>query len=75
KSLIYGLARLYRNESLVKYGGQDYSDWCVIDFDPDTNPFNQVIEAAVVTHRNLLSAGIDSYCKTSGSTGIHIYIP
>jgi bifunctional non-homologous end joining protein LigD len=52
-----------------------HPDWCIIDFDPDKNPFNQVIEAAAVTHQVLLSAGIDSYCKTSGSTGIHIYIP
>jgi bifunctional non-homologous end joining protein LigD len=53
----------------------DYPDWCIIDFDPDKNPFNQTIEAANVTHDLLDSMGIDSYCKTSGSTGIHIYIP
>lgn len=53
----------------------DYPDWCIIDFDPDTNPFNQTIEAAKVTHQFLESMGVDSYCKTSGSTGIHIYIP
>lgn len=53
----------------------DRPDWCVIDLDPDKNPFNQVIEAALVTHQVLSGAGIDSYCKTSGSTGIHIYIP
>jgi bifunctional non-homologous end joining protein LigD len=53
----------------------DYPNWCIIDFDPDTNPFNQTIEAAQVTHDMLDNLGIDSYCKTSGSTGIHIYIP
>ncbi len=53
----------------------DYPNWCVIDFDPDKNPFNQTIEAAQVTHQLLESLGIDAYCKTSGSTGIHIYIP
>src|SRR5450432_4039168 len=53
----------------------DHPDWCIIDLDPDKNPFNQVIEAAAVTHQVLLTAGIDSFCKTSGSTGIHIYIP
>ncbi len=53
----------------------DYPDWCIIDFDPDKNTFNQVIEAARVTHQLLEDAGIDSYCKTSGATGIHIYIP
>src|ERR1700686_985328 len=31
----------------------DRPDWCIIDLDPDTNPFNQVIEAAQMTHRIL----------------------
>ncbi len=53
----------------------DYPDWCMIDLDPDKNSFNQVIETANVTREVLLAAGIESYCKTSGSTGLHIYIP
>jgi bifunctional non-homologous end joining protein LigD len=50
-------------------------DWCIIDLDPDTNTFEQVIKTAQVTHEVLTSAGIPNYCKTSGSTGIHIYMP
>ncbi|HEY9004579.1 MAG TPA: DNA ligase D [Ohtaekwangia sp.] len=53
----------------------DYPDWCIIDLDPDKNSFDQVIIAAQVTHQLLDSIGIPSYCKTSGSTGLHIYIP
>lgn len=53
----------------------DFPDWCIIDLDPDKNSFDQVIEAAQVTHSLLKSAGIPCYCKTSGSTGLHIYIP
>ncbi len=53
----------------------DNPDWCAIDLDPDTNSFEQVIKTAQVTHEVLQSAGIPCYCKTSGSTGIHIYIP
>jgi bifunctional non-homologous end joining protein LigD len=53
----------------------DHPDWCIIDLDPDKNPFDQVIETARVIHTVLDGLGIDSYCKTSGSTGIHIYIP
>jgi bifunctional non-homologous end joining protein LigD len=33
------------------------------------------VEAANMTKQVLDSAGVDSYCKTSGSTGLHIYIP
>lgn len=53
----------------------DNPDWCIIDLDPDRNPFAQVIRAAQVTKHVLDSIGVPSYPKTSGSTGIHIYIP
>lgn len=53
----------------------DNPDWCIIDLDPGKNTFDQVIEAAQVTRSVLESAGIESYCKTSGSTGIHVYFP
>jgi bifunctional non-homologous end joining protein LigD len=54
----------------------DHPDWCIIDLDPGAaNTFKQVIEAALVTRQVLESVEIPSYCKTSGSTGLHIYIP
>ncbi|MEJ7626335.1 MAG: DNA ligase D [Ferruginibacter sp.] len=53
----------------------DNPDWCIIDLDPDKNTFNQVIEAANLTHDILNSIDAVSFCKTSGSTGLHIYIP
>ncbi|MBA2561454.1 MAG: DNA ligase D, partial [Chitinophagaceae bacterium] len=53
----------------------DNPDWCIIDLDPDKNSFNQVIEAACVTKKILDEIDVTSFCKTSGSTGLHIYIP
>lgn len=53
----------------------DHPTWCLIDLDPGKNPFEEVIEAARITYEVLDSIGIKSYCKTSGSTGLHIYIP
>jgi len=54
----------------------DNPDWCIIDLDPtDKNTFEQVIQAAQVTKKVLDSLKITGYPKTSGSTGIHIYIP
>lgn len=53
----------------------EHPDWCMIDLDPDKNSFDQVIETAQVTRRVLEAAEVDCYCKTSGSTGLHIYIP
>lgn len=53
----------------------DNPDWCIIDLDPDKNSFDQVIRAAQVTKDVLDNFDIPGYCKTSGSTGLHIYIP
>jgi bifunctional non-homologous end joining protein LigD len=53
----------------------DYPDWCVIDLDPGDNPFVQVVEAAQVTHKILTAVDCPCYCKTSGASGLHIYIP
>jgi bifunctional non-homologous end joining protein LigD len=52
-----------------------FPDWCVIDLDPGSISFEKVIETANVVHAVLESLSIPSYPKTSGSTGIHIYIP
>lgn len=54
----------------------DNPDWCLLDLDPDTgNTFEQVIETAQAIKSLLDSLDVPSYCKTSGSTGLHIYIP
>jgi bifunctional non-homologous end joining protein LigD len=58
-----------------KVQSPDHPDWCIIDLDPDKNSFDQVVEAAQVTKQVLDSMDIPSYCKTSGSTGLHLYIP
>jgi bifunctional non-homologous end joining protein LigD len=51
-------------------------DYCVLDLDPsDKNNFDEVIECANVIRDILQRAGCRSYCKTSGATGLHIYIP
>jgi len=52
-----------------------YPDWSVIDLDPGEISFEKVIETALVVKEVLDSLQIPSYPKTSGSTGIHIYIP
>jgi bifunctional non-homologous end joining protein LigD len=54
---------------------EHYPDWCIIDLDPAKNTFDQVIKAAQITREVLDELGVPSYPKTSGSTGMHIYIP
>lgn len=53
----------------------DNPDWVVIDLDPEGVSFNTVIKVAQAVKRVCDELGIDSYPKTSGKTGIHIFIP
>jgi bifunctional non-homologous end joining protein LigD len=59
-----------------RYMTPDNPDYLVMDLDPsDNNTFDQVIEAANVVHDILERAECKNYCKTSGATGLHIYVP
>ncbi len=59
-----------------RVGKLEYPDYIVMDLDPsDNNTFEDVIDAALATKEVLDKAGAVGYCKTSGASGLHIYIP
>jgi bifunctional non-homologous end joining protein LigD len=58
-----------------RLGSLDNPDYCLIDLDPHEISFDKVIESAQVVKEVLDEAKIPSYCKTSGSSGLHICIP
>jgi bifunctional non-homologous end joining protein LigD len=50
--------------------------WMVIDIDPSPkNKFSEVVDTALATRDILNKAGIRGYCKTSGASGLHVYVP
>jgi len=50
--------------------------WMVIDIDPsDKNKFTEVVDTALAVKMVLDKAGVSSYCKTSGASGLHVYVP
>ena len=57
----------------------DHPDYLVLDIDPPETAgragFERVVEAALATRAVLESAGATGFCKTSGATGLHIYVP
>ena len=54
----------------------DRPDYLVLDLDPsEHNTFEQVIDTANVIKQILDKAGATSFPKTSGATGIHVYVP
>lgn len=54
----------------------DSPDYMVIDIDPsEKNTFDQVIDVALVLKGILDRAQLIGFCKTSGASGMHVYIP
>jgi bifunctional non-homologous end joining protein LigD len=53
----------------------DHPDYCLIDLDPYEIGFDKVIETAQTVKKVLDELEIPGYCKTSGASGLHIYIP
>ncbi|WP_149914316.1 DNA ligase D [Sphingobacterium cavernae] len=59
-----------------KISNLDKPSYLVLDLDPsDNNSFEDVIEVAQAVKLILDQGRIEGYPKTSGSTGMHIYIP
>jgi bifunctional non-homologous end joining protein LigD len=52
-----------------------HPDYAIIDLDPEAIGFDRVVEAALTTHKILEDLNVPNYCKTSGATGLHIFIP
>lgn len=50
-------------------------DWIVIDIDPEKEDFAAVVKTALAVKEVLDELETDCYCKTSGATGLHVYIP
>lgn len=50
-------------------------DWIAIDLDPKRAPWENVLKTALVVKEVADEIGLKPFAKTSGSTGIHIYIP
>lgn len=50
-------------------------DHLVIDLDPEDISFEKVVEAALAVRQVLDTVGITAFPKTSGASGMHIYIP
>lgn len=58
-----------------RVGHLDYPDYLIIDLDPEETDFENVVKVTQTTRDILEQLDIQSYCKTSGAKGMHIYIP
>ncbi|HYK20774.1 MAG TPA: non-homologous end-joining DNA ligase [Pyrinomonadaceae bacterium] len=53
----------------------DKPDWIAIDLDPKKAPWENVLQVALIVKEVADEVGLEAFPKTSGSSGIHIYVP
>ena len=53
----------------------DKPDWIAIDLDPKRAPWENVLQVALLVKEVSDEVGLTAFPKTSGSSGIHIYVP
>lgn len=63
------------NPWLSRSARLDNPDYLVMDLDPEDIDFKAVVETALCIKDILDGMKVEAYCKTSGASGLHIYIP
>lgn len=58
-----------------RYTRPEHPDYLMLDLDPGEIAFTAVVDTALVIKELCDETGMPCYCKTSGATGLHIYIP
>jgi bifunctional non-homologous end joining protein LigD len=62
--------------TLMRVGHLDEPDFLVLDIDPPQGSgFEVVVEAALLVREALAGAGLAGAVKTSGSKGVHVFVP
>jgi bifunctional non-homologous end joining protein LigD len=73
---IVNLGCIDLNQWYARCDDVDRPDYLHFDMDPvEPAGFGQVREAALIVHDALEALGISNFAKTTGSRGIHIYVP
>ena len=68
-----GTIEQHQWHSTVKH--LDKPDWIAIDLDPKKAPWENVLQVALIVKKVADEIGLKAFPKTSGSSGIHIYVP
>jgi bifunctional non-homologous end joining protein LigD len=70
------LAAISQDPWFSRVQSSGFADYVALDLDPMPGvPFSQVLDVARYVHEELESLHIPAVPKTSGSSGLHIYIP
>ncbi|MBV8560034.1 MAG: ATP-dependent DNA ligase, partial [Acidimicrobiia bacterium] len=66
---------LFRIDSEGRDRGDGRGMYLVLDIDPPADSFPAAVRAAQLVHRALDDVGLEGAVKTSGSKGVHVFVP
>ncbi len=77
ESLVYlaNLAAIPLHVWSSRVGSLERPDYCILDLDPKSAPFRDVIVLAQAIHKLCESIDLPCFAKTSGGSGMHVLIP
>ena len=58
-----------------RLGSLDSPDWVAFDFDPADDDFQKIVPLALALKRLLEELKLESFPKTSGKRGLHVFVP
>jgi bifunctional non-homologous end joining protein LigD len=76
-TLLYlaNLGCIDQNPWMSRVGSYEFPDYILIDLDPMECSYEKIVEAALLVRTKLELAELESYPKTTGGDGLHIFVP
>jgi bifunctional non-homologous end joining protein LigD len=72
---LVNLGCIDHNPWMSRMQSLDHPDYILFDLDPYECGYEKIVEAALLVRRKLDALELESYPKTTGGDGMHLYIP
>ncbi len=72
---LVNLGCIDHNPWMSRIGSLEHPDYLLIDLDPQDCGYAKIVEAALLVRAKLDSAELESYPKTTGGDGMHLFVP
>jgi bifunctional non-homologous end joining protein LigD len=72
---LVNLGCIDHNPWMSRMDSLDHPDYLLIDLDPQECGYEKIVEAALVVRAKLDKAELESFPKTTGGDGMHIFVP
>jgi bifunctional non-homologous end joining protein LigD len=72
---LVNLGCIDHNPWMSRVGSLKHPDYLLIDLDPQDCGYEKIVEAALVVRAKLDAGELESYPKTTGGDGMHLFVP